>query len=421
MNQYKKYKDSKVEWIGEIPEHWGLKKLKYLVLGKLEYGANEPAEFEIESDPRYIRITDFGENGKLREDTFKSLPPKKANEYLLKNGDILFARSGATVGKTFQFKDYKGSACYAGYLIKATPDDRNILSDFLYFYTKSAAYENWKNSIFNQSTIQNIGADKYSVLEIPIPQLKEQISINQYLDDKTAKMDKLIDYKQQLIELLKEERTAIINQAVTKGIDPKAKLKPSGIEWLGDIPDHWIIKKVKYLLDCFDYMRIPLNADQRGGGEKIYDYYGASGVIDKVTNYLFDGDYILIGEDGANLLTRSTALAYKATGKFWVNNHAHILKPKDGNIDYFTNLLETINYSIWVTGSAQPKLTADNLMNIPICDPPIEEQNLITNKIKHDTQAINYTISRVEKEIDLIKEYRASLISEVVTGKIKVI
>ena len=103
MKPYSKYKPSGVEWLGEIPKHWEIKKLKYLISNKLEYGANESAEYDDREQPRYIRITDFGDNGLLKNDTFKSLPLEIAKDYFLSEGDILFARSGATVGKTFQF------------------------------------------------------------------------------------------------------------------------------------------------------------------------------------------------------------------------------------------------------------------------------------------------------------------------------
>ncbi len=217
MRQYPEYKDSGVEWIGKIPKDWKQKKLKYLVQGKLEYGANEIAEQDDSKLPRYIRITDFDDGGNLRKDTFKSLPFEKAKNFLLKNNDILFARSGATVGKTFQFKNYQGNACFAGYLIKASPEEKKIRSDFLYYFTKSNAYENWKDSIFNQATIQNIGADKYQLLYIPLPTIQEQKTIATFLDRKTAQIDELIAKKERMIELLEEERIAIINQAVTKG------------------------------------------------------------------------------------------------------------------------------------------------------------------------------------------------------------
>jgi type I restriction enzyme S subunit len=152
---------------------------------------------------------------------------------------------------------------------------------------------------------------------------------------------------------------------------PYEKYKDSGVAWIGDVPEHWEVKRLKYVANNLNYKRIPLSSEQRSGIEKIYDYYGASGVIDQVDDFLFDGDFILVGEDGANLITRSVPLAFKASGKFWVNNHAHILQPKNGNIEFFTYYLESIDYSIWISGSAQPKLTSENLMNIHVGFPPL--------------------------------------------------
>lgn len=215
LNPKAKFKNSGIEWIGEIPKHWKIIKLKHIVIDKLKYGANESAEEEILENPRYIRITDFGKNGKLKKDTFKSLPIEKANDYLLNEGDILFARSGATVGKTFQFKDYNGIACFAGYLIKATPNLNIVLSDYLYLFTKTSSYEQWKNSIFNQATIQNIGADKYSILEITIPPIEEQKEIVNFIQKETKIIDSKIKKTKKLIDLLTEYRSALISDVVT--------------------------------------------------------------------------------------------------------------------------------------------------------------------------------------------------------------
>jgi type I restriction enzyme S subunit len=224
LNPEAPMKDSGIEWLGEIPKHWGVKKLKNVVKGKLKYGANESAEFEDVIFPRYIRITDFGDDGKLREDTFKSLPFEIAKEYLLEKGDILFARSGATVGKTFQFKNYQGLACFAGYLIKASPDESKILSDYLYLFTKSNVYENWKNSIFIQATIQNIGADKYNLLQITSPSIEEQKSIVQLIESEYTKTDRAISRIEKEIALLQEYRTSLISEVVTGKIDVREAL-----------------------------------------------------------------------------------------------------------------------------------------------------------------------------------------------------
>ncbi|MCD6578347.1 restriction endonuclease subunit S, partial [bacterium] len=215
INPNVKMKDSGIPWQGEIPEHWKVKKLKYVIEGKLKYGANEASIFENPDEPRYIRITDFNAEGNLRKDTFKSLPYDLAKEYLLKEGDILFARSGATLGKTFQFKKYKGLACFAGYLIKASPLQKIIISDYLYYFTKSSLYERWKESIFSQATIQNIGADKYSELLIPVPPLSEQQQIVFYIEKQISFIDPKIEKTKKMIELLKEYKTSLISEVVT--------------------------------------------------------------------------------------------------------------------------------------------------------------------------------------------------------------
>lgn len=195
------------------------------------------------------------------------------------------------------------------------------------------------------------------------------------------------------------------------------KYKDSGVEWLGEIPDHWQVKKVKYCLDFFDNIRKPLSSDERGKmTEKVYDYYGASGVIDKVEDYLFEGGYILLGEDGANLLTRSTALAFKATGKFWVNNHAHILKPKNqSDIDYYAHILECDDYTVSVTGSAQPKLTQEALGIQITLEPPPSEQKTIATYLDRKTSVIDSLIEKKKRMIELLKEERAAIINCAVT------
>lgn len=208
-----KMKDSGVDWIGEICSSWNIFRLKHLLCGNLMYGANESAESEDLSFPRYIRITDIDENGKLKPETFRSLPPTKAEPYLLKKGDILFARSGATSGKTYLF-DEDIKACFAGYLIKAQVSNK-IISRYLMYYTRSGIYENWKNSIFIQATIQNIGADKYSNLRIPLPSISEQKEIINFLDSEMYKIDKVLDMHKCQISLLQERKQIIINEVVT--------------------------------------------------------------------------------------------------------------------------------------------------------------------------------------------------------------
>ena len=151
-----------------------------------------------------------------------------------------------------------------------------------------------------------------------------------------------------------------------------------------------------------------------------YDYYGASGVIDRVDDFLFDDELILLAEDGANLVLRNLPLAIIATGKFWVNNHAHILKPRDGNLEFLAALLETIDYGPWISGAAQPKLTQDRLMSVPLAVPPRAEQDRIMQAVRAETASLAAAISSVGKEESVLRELRTRLIADVVTGKLDV-
>lgn len=205
--------DSGVEWIGKIPKGWKLYKLKHLLQAPLKYGANESASEYNETDPRYIRITDIDNEGNLKNNTVCTIPLHKALPYMLQKGDLLLARSGATVGKSYLFQeDYK--ACYAGYLIKAC-FSKKISPQFVYLYTQSASYSKWKDYILIQSTIQNISAEKYANLLIPTPPVEVQLSILKYLDPQLDKMDVTLANFNRKIEVLRERKQIIINEVVT--------------------------------------------------------------------------------------------------------------------------------------------------------------------------------------------------------------
>lgn len=210
---------SGIEWLGDVPEHWDVKRLKFLLKVGLQYGANETAELDDPDLPRYVRITDVDESGNLREETFRSLPREIACPYLLTDGDLLFARSGATVGKTFLYKESWGVCAYAGYLIRARIDRRRALPPYLKYFTVSALYSQWTASVLCQATIQNVSADKYASLWLTVPPVCEQAAIADYLDRETAKIDSMIAKVEQAIEKLQEYRTALITAAVTGKID----------------------------------------------------------------------------------------------------------------------------------------------------------------------------------------------------------
>lgn len=165
--------------------------------------------------PRYIRITDFDDSGTLREETFRSLPYEIAKDAMLEQNDVLFARSGATSGKTFIFKDYDGQACYAGYLICARPISHKLTPQFLYFFTKTNSYEAWKNLIFTQATIQNISAAKYNYLAIPLPSIDEQNAVCELVESKCNEFNKILTVIEKQISTLLAYRRSLIHECVT--------------------------------------------------------------------------------------------------------------------------------------------------------------------------------------------------------------
>ena len=219
LNPNAPMKDSGVEWLGEVPAHWEVKKLKYIVTEPLLYGANEAAEDIDKSQPRFVRITDVDADGMLRDDTFRSLPQEIALPYMLKDGDILLARSGGTVGKSFIYRNSWGSCCFAGYLIKASINEDIIDADWVYFNTLTNFYWDWIKSSQIQATIQNVSADKYNNFEIAIPSKDESREIIDFLFKSLKRFDDLTLKSESAIKLMQERKTALISAAVTGKID----------------------------------------------------------------------------------------------------------------------------------------------------------------------------------------------------------
>ncbi len=217
-------KPSGVPWLGEIPSHWRVTRFKFIRSGAFLYGTNEPAASSDRNYPRYIRITDLKEDGTLRDDTFQSLSERLAAPYLLQDGDVLLARSGATVGKAFLYRERWGRACFASYLVRLRPDRRQILPDYLYYYTQSRAFQHEVRLSTVQSTIANLSADRYGDFAIPLPPLEEQQAIVQFLDRRTRVIDALLRTVNPQIEKLNTYRSALIVTVVTRGCREVARV-----------------------------------------------------------------------------------------------------------------------------------------------------------------------------------------------------
>jgi len=219
IDENAKMKPSCVDWLGDIPEHWEVRRLKFLSNDRLQYGANESAEMDDRDLPRFIRITDVKSDGTLHENTFRSLPEEIAEPFLLSTGDILLARSGATVGKTFIYSELWGEAAYAGYLIRFRADQVVINADYAYAFFQTTVFWANINSTLIQSTIQNFNAEKYANIILPVPPIEEQLKINSYLNSALAQVDEMSLKAKDIIGKLEEYRSVLITKAVTGKID----------------------------------------------------------------------------------------------------------------------------------------------------------------------------------------------------------
>ncbi len=195
-----------------------------------------------------------------------------------------------------------------------------------------------------------------------------------------------------------------------------AELCPIGYKQteVGIIPDSWDICELDKAVEFLDGLRKPVKSSERAKMQGIYPYYGASGVVDYVNNYLFDGEYILLGEDGENILSRSLPLAFKVRGKIWVNNHAHVMQTRSGfDIGYLTLFLESLDYSLLNSGTAQPKLNKQTCLKIKVAKPDIKEQKVIA-KALFDVDSL---ITSLEKLIAKKQSIKAATMQQLLTGK----
>lgn len=212
-------KDSDIPWIGEIPAHWEVARLKSLALEPLKYGANEPADEANSEHPRYVRTTDVRSDGSLREETYRSLPPETAQPYMLADGDLLFTRSGATVGKSFMYNETWGPACFAGYLIRVRLDREVAVPHFLAYFAQSDTYWRQIDATAIQATIMNVSAERYGEIRVPLPPVGEQRVIAHALHKLDETVQRLSHSITSQLELLSEYREALITAAVTGELD----------------------------------------------------------------------------------------------------------------------------------------------------------------------------------------------------------
>ena len=279
------------------------------------------------------------------------------------------------------------------------PSD-SVDSEFLYFALKKAVPILQK--LGSGATFAEVSKTQLENLEIALPTLGEQRRIASLLNAQLAEVEAAC-------KAAEEQRRAarVLPFAVLRGAFGKDEIKNSPMKRLGE------------LVNNFDGKRIPVKSDERHKRHGQYPYYGASGIIDTIDDYLFDGDFLLIGEDGANLLFRSTPIAFRAGGKFWVNNHAHVVQPKpDVLLDYLLHFFAITDLSPYVTGAAQPKLTQDALNSIRFPVPTLEIQSGLVKHLNSYLHEANKVQTMLESQLGEINGLPASLLREAFAARI---
>ncbi len=405
-------------WAGEVPRRWQTVRAKWLFT-KMDRPVRPGDEV----------VTCFRDGTvtlrKNRRETGYTESLKEIGYQGVRSGDLVIHTMDAFAGACgVSDSDGKSTPVYS----VCVPRDGATNSHYYAYCVREMARNQWvlalSRGVRERSTDFRFAA--FGDQLVPAPSSSEQSAIVRFLGHAERRILRYIRAKERLIELLEDQKQAIIHQSVTGQIDvrtgqPYPAYKESGVEWLREVPEHWELSRVKGEFECLNRHRVPLSSVERGKMvSRRYDYYGASGIIDKVDDYLFDDELLLIAEDGANLVLRNLPLAIIATGRFWVNNHAHILKPRRGNIQFLAWVMESLSYLPWISGATQPKLTQDRLMGIAIAVPPRGEQDEMIVLLKDRTIELTSAVTRVNQEIDLLREYRTRLIADVVTGKLDV-
>lgn len=407
-----------------VPNGWRVLALRRFA--QIRRGTADKAVVQGERLTHLIQYTDVYYKSEQRvEDEYLSISVTD-NEWQnssVRAGDLLVTGSSETVddiGHSTFVGDGLSNHVFGSDVICVRPHRGSLAPGYGKYIMENGIYLQVFTQLSRGVTRFRFSMDDFKNVPYALPPADVQDAIVSYLDSETARIDALIDRKQRFIDLLLEKRAALITHAVTKGLDPGAEMRDSGHAELGLIPAHWRVMRVRHLFRNLDGRRIPLSAEDRSYRQGSYDYYGASGVIDHIDDYIFDEPLVLIGEDGANLVLRSTPLAFVATGKYWVNNHAHVMRPLDGSPHYWTAALNVIDYTPLIVGSAQPKLTQADLADVPLPVPPPAEITATCEYIERESAAIDRLVTKTRRSIALLREYRTALVSAAVTGQIDI-
>ena len=376
-------------------EGWEKKKLGEI--SSVEYGFTSKSV--LDGTLRYIRITDIDKEGNLLLTDKKYIDDNEyARKYQLKENDILMARTGATFGKVLLYKDYESSV-FASYLIRIN-FEINMINKLYWYFSHSSSYWNQANNLSSGSAQPHFNGKALKEVIFSYPtSLEEQKQIVNTLDLAFKQIDQAKANLEKNLANTKELFASKLNEVFSQR------------------GEGWVEKKLGDVCENLDNQRIPITKNKREEGN--IPYYGASGIVDYVKDYIFDEDLLLVSEDGANLLARTYPIAFSISGKNWVNNHAHVLKFESMISQKFVEYyLNSIKLDAYVSGMAQPKLNQRMLNSISVPYPNIEIQKSILGNINHLDISIQKLQTHYQQNLNNLEELKKSILEKAFKGEL---
>ncbi len=436
MKQYDSYKDSGVEWIGKIPSHWEvipLKRKMQIIRG----GSPRPIEqYLSEEGYNWIKIGDTIKGDKYIRNTSQKIKPEGLSATrLVHRGDLILSNS-MSFGEPYII-DIEEGCIHDGWL--SLSHLNNVDKEFLYYTLLSELCKKQFESFVDGGVVKNLNIDKAGYAIVFIPPISEQLLIVSYLDKKCGEIDKAVATQEKRVELLKELRQNLITQAVTRGINPNAPLKDSGVEWIGEVPEHWEMKRIKHVCNINGRVgyRGYTTADLVPEGEGAYTIGGkhiSNNVLDLTdAEYIswdkyFESPEIMVKKGDIVTAQRGslgkTAIVRDEIGEATINpslvllNHISIYN--EFLYWYLVSTPALIAIELLNTSTAVPMVSQWQISNINIPVPPLSEQQEIVSYIESQTARLDKSIGKAEHQIELLQELKQSIITEVVTGKRKV-
>jgi type I restriction enzyme, S subunit len=440
MSTYSTYKTSGIEWLGDIPHNWEVNRLKNMLRRKVTDGPHETPEFTDDGIP-FLSVDGIQEGQLVFEDCrfiSKSDHLKYQQKVIVEKGDVLMGKAAST-GKIAQVKtDLEFNVWSPLAIIKPTLN--RLIPTYLEYCLKSYPGQIQIDLLCTSNTQKNISMDDIPKIILPEPSYNEQTAIANYLDEKTSKLDQLISNKKAQIEKLKEIRQIEINTAVTKGLDPNVKLKPSGKEWLGDIPEHWGLKTLKKFGRLLGGYAFKSEVFLEEGPVKVLKITNIQtmSIIWEDIEYVEDiyynafNDYSVRNGDLVFALTRpiiSTGIKAAIANilkdeKILINQRTAVFKPSRLLLPsylYYVVLSDSFfqDFRLKIKTTNQPNISTEDIGRIKIAVPPEEEQRVIANYLDEKTSKLDKLVNNLENQIERLEEVRKIEIYNAVTGKIK--